>query len=133
MNSNSTDPRQIRRFGVVAFLFFGGLGVLGWWRNSPLPLVLFGCLSAVGFGLMTMPSRLKRVYVIWLKIAHLLGTLTNATILAIAYYLVITPFAIAKRWFGGPPLSTKPDKNAATYWVSRTEPAQPKERFFKRY
>jgi len=98
-----------------------------------LPLVLFGCLSVVGLGLMTMPSRLKRAYLIWLKVAHFIGTVITVTVLAMAYYLVITPSAILKRWFGGPPLSTKLDKNAATYWVTRPEPAQPKERFFKRY
>ena len=82
---------------------------------------------------MVAPSRLKPVYLVWLKIAHFLGKAITATVLAFAYYLVITPSAILKRWFGGTPLPTKPDENASTYWVTRVEPAQPKERFFKRY
>ena len=35
--------------------------------------------------------------------------------------------------FGGRPLPTKPDKEAMSYWVERTDPAQPEERFLKRY
>ena len=54
-------------------------------------------------------------------------------ILALAYYLVITPAALIKMLFGGRPLPIKPDKKALSYWVDRTEPVQPKERFIKRY
>jgi hypothetical protein len=53
--------------------------------------------------------------------------------LAIAYYVVITPAALLKRLFGGRPLPLSPDPDASTYWVSRDEPAQPKERFYKRF
>jgi hypothetical protein len=35
--------------------------------------------------------------------------------------------------FGGRPLSLKIDKGCDSYWVERTEPAQPRERFIKRY
>ena len=31
--------------------------------------------------------------------------------------------------FGGPPLAVQPDKEASSYWVARTELAQPRERF----
>ena len=51
----------------------------------------------------------------------------------LAYYLVITPTALLKRVFGGRPLPTRPDRDAASYWVTRPELAQPKERFIKRY
>jgi carbamoyltransferase len=49
------------------------------------------------------------------------------------FYLVITPAALIKRIFGGRSLPLKPDKNVSTYWVTRPEPAQPKERFQKRF
>jgi len=80
-----------------------------------------------------MPSRLKGVYTTWLTIAHFLGTIVTALVLALAYYGVITPSALIKRLFGGRPLPVKPDKKVSSYWVARSEPAQPKERFLKRY
>ena len=76
---------------------------------------------------------MEPVYRGWLKVAHFIGRTITLGILTLAYYLVITPFALAKRFFGGRPLPLKPDKAAGTYWVTRTEPAQPKERFLKRY
>ena len=50
-----------------------------------------------------------------------------------AYYLVVTPFGLLKRLFGGRPLPLKPDRNRSSYWAERPEPAQPKERFTKRF
>jgi hypothetical protein len=98
-----------------------------------VPIYLFGFLSLIGLGFILLPIQLKPIYDLWLKIAHLIGKAVTVVMLTVAYYFVITPTALIKRLFGGPPLPLKPDKNALTYWVTRTEPAQPRERFIKRY
>jgi hypothetical protein len=48
------------------------------------------------------------------------------------FYFGIMPSAIIKRLFGGAPMPVKPDRDASSYWVNRTEPVQTKERFLKR-
>ena len=133
MNLNSTNNREIRKFGVVALILFGCLCALGLWSKKPVPTYLFGFRSLLGFGFILIPSRLRPVYAAWLKIAHFLGRIVTTLILTLAFYLVITPAALMKRLFGGTPLPVKLDKKASSYWVPRTEPAQPKERFLKRY
>ena len=133
MNSNSTKDGDVRKFGIIAFLFFGCLCALGIWAGKAIPTYLFGFLSVVGLGFIMIPGRLRPVYAGWLKIAHLIGKAITVVMLTLAYYLVMTPSAMLKRIFGGAPLPVKPDKNANTYWVIRDEKAQPKERFLKRY
>ena len=133
MNSSSTDRKEIRKFGIIAFLFFGSLCVLGLWRQKVLPVYLFGFLTALGVGFALMPVVLRPVYETWIKVAHLMGGIVTAVILTIAYYLIITPSALIKRLYSGRPLPISPDKHASTYWVAREEPVQPKERFIKRY
>jgi len=133
MNLNSTETRQIRKFGIIAFVLFGCLCLLGILSKKPFSTYFFGFLSILGAGFVLIPAQLKPVYVTWLKIAHLLGRIITILILTLYYYLVITPFGVIKRLFGGPLLPTKPDKEASSYWVARTEPIQPKERFLKRY
>lgn len=133
MSLNSTDTKQIRKFGLIALIFFGCLCALGIWSDKPLPTYLFGTLAALGLGFILFPYQLRPVYDAWLKIAHFLGRIFTTLILALAYYLVITPSAIIKRLFGGNPIPVKPDRKASSYWVNRTEPIQPKERFLKRY
>jgi len=76
---------------------------------------------------------MKPEYAIWKKIAYFLSRIVVALILTLAYYLLITPVALIKRLFSGLPLPVKPDRDALSYWVARDEPAQPKERFLKRY
>lgn len=118
---------------MIALIFFGALFALGIWKEKPLPTYLFGGLSLLGFGFILIPLQLKPVYVAWLKIAHFISRVITALMLACAYYLVITPTALLKRLFGQTPLPVKPDKNVLSYWVDRDEPAQPRERFIKRY
>jgi len=127
------DIKEIRKFGGIAFLFFGLLCALAIWRQKVLLACFFGSLSLLGSGFIVFPGPLKPVYDLWLKIAHFMGTMITKIMLTLVYYLVITPFAIIKRLFWGSPIPLKPDKNKSTYWVSRSEAAQPKERFLKRF
>jgi len=127
------NPREIRRFGVIGFLFFGTLFAVAVLRDKTLAAYFFGPLAVLSIGFILMPVQLKPVYAGWLKIAHFIGSKVTILILTIFFYFVITPAALLKRIFGGRPLPVKPDPDAETYWVTRPEPAQPKERFPKRY
>ncbi|MFC1488234.1 hypothetical protein ACFL6B_00135 [Thermodesulfobacteriota bacterium] len=101
--------------------------------KKPLPTYLFGSLCTLGFGFIVIPSRLKPIYEAWLKIAHFINKIVTVLILTLLYYIAITPLAVIKGIFGGRPIPFKPDATVSSYWVDRTEPAQPKERFLKRY
>lgn len=129
----STDSRVIRRFGIIALVFFGGLCILGMLTGKPFPAYLFGTLSVIGLGFIVMPVALRPLYAGWIRIAHYLGKAVNLLVLTVAYYAVITPSASIKRLFGGIPLPLKPEKSRSSYWVDRSEPVQPRERFVKRY
>ena len=133
MNSNLTNPREIRKFGGIGSLFFGTIFAVAVWRDKTPLAFFFGLLTLLSIGFVLMPVQLKPVYAAWLKIAHFIGSKVTILILTIMFYFVITPAALLKRIFGGRPLPVKPDPDAETYWVTRPEPAQPKERFPKRY
>jgi len=133
MGLNSTKKKEIRKFGIIALIFFGCLCVLGLWTQKTIPAYFFGFLSILGLGFILIPEPLMPIHAGWLKIASFIGKIVNILVLTLAYYLVITPSAMLKRLFGRIPLSLKPDKKVLSYWVARDEPAQPKGRFLKRY
>jgi hypothetical protein len=133
MNSNSTDPKEIKKFGWVGLIFFGSLFSLCVWLKKPFAPYIFGVLAILGAGFVIIPMRMTRVYSVWLLITRLIGRVITTIMLSLGFYLVITPAGMIKRLFGGRPLPIKPNRDAATYWVKRKEPAQPKERFIKRY
>jgi hypothetical protein len=111
MNSNSINRKEIRKFGLVAFIFFGVLLAFGLWRSKAFAVYFFGFLTLVSIGFILMPLQLRSVYAAWLKIAHVIGTAVTILLLTILFYLVITPAALIKSVFGGRPLPLKPDKN----------------------
>lgn len=133
MTSFSTDLRQIRRFGLAGVVVFGLLGGLGYWRAQAVPACFFSLLTLLCMGFLIVPARFAPIYVGWMKAAHLLGRYFTAFILSLTYYLVITPFGLVMRIFGKTALPVRQDKGVSSYWVARSEPVQPKERFFKRY
>ena len=118
---------------MIAVIFFGCLAALGIFTGKKLPVFLFGFLALLGISFIFAPDSLAPVYKRWLKIGHFIGRVITTLILAILYFLLITPAAIIKRFLGGRPLPMEPDKTKSSYWVTRSEPAQPRERFFKRY
>jgi hypothetical protein len=133
MISSSTDEKEIRKFGVIALCLFGVLLAASLWREKWVLSIFFGMLACLGFLFLIFPRPLKSVYEGWLSVSRIIGKMTTGMILALTYYLAITPTAALKRIFGGRPLPVSPDRGNSTYWVSRSEPAQPKERFQKRY
>lgn len=133
MTSSSTELKEIRKFGIIAFVFFGALSALGFWNQKYILASFFCLLAVIGIGFILDPARLKPIYHAWMKAAHFIGKLITVGVLILTYYAVITPAALLKRVLGGRPLSIKPDSAVSSYWVARTEPAQPKERFLKQF
>lgn len=136
VTSSSTDQtnlKEVRKFGAIAFVFFGCLLSIAIWRGKTLPSYFFGTLCFLGFGLLVLPKQLSPLCKGWNKVGHTLGKGVTMAMMTVAYYFVVTPSAFIKRLFGGRPLPLLPDKNLSSYWVDHTEPAQPKERFLKRF
>ena len=133
MTLSLTERKEIRKFGAIALLLFGFLSFIAAWRIKILIACFFGVLSLLGIGLFMLPDRLKPIYDKWMQIAHFINKAITAIMLTMVYYLVITPFALMKKLFGGAPILLKPDRSVSSYWVTRSEIAQPKERFIKRF
>jgi hypothetical protein len=133
MTSSSTEKKDIRKFGAIALCLFGLFFAAALWRGKIAPSIFFALLSCLGFFFLVLPGPMTPAYVAWLRVSQVIGRITTGMILVLAYYLALTPTALCKRLFGGKPLPVSPDRGAATYWVPRSEPAQPKERFKKRY
>ena len=132
MNS-TTDKKMIRKFGLVAFVFFGFLCSIGIWRNKPIAISIFGLLSLLGLCFIFFPLFMKPVYTVWMKISNLIGKVLNLSMLTLVYYIVITPTAYILKLLRVNPLRPKANQDSSTYWVTRQESAQPKERFYNRY
>lgn len=133
MSSNSTEIKKIRQFGLVALIFFGCLSGVGWFTGKLILACFFALLALIGAGFVTIPRPLIPVYGGWLKVSAFLGKTVTVIILTLAYFLVITPYALILGLLEGRTLPVKPDRTISSYWVRRTEPAQQREQFLKRF
>ncbi|MFO8028290.1 MAG: hypothetical protein R6U28_00340 [Cyclonatronaceae bacterium] len=101
---------------VRAAWIISGLGVL---------FLLAGLLA---------PARLKPVYILWMLLALVLGTIVTRIVITIVFYLMITPIGWVRRTFTiRDPLGLRPDPSRDTYWVDKEGTSDKAERLKKQF
>lgn len=108
----------------------------GWWiyrgRYTALALVLanVGALLVLLGGLypklLVVPNRL------WMGLAEALGFVTTRVILALVFFLVVTPIGIVRRLAGGDPLGRRAGRTES-YWKPYTERRSDPKHYEKMY
>jgi hypothetical protein len=85
-----------------------------WWA-----LCVSGAILMVS---LVRPGLLHPVAWLGRKLADTLGRAIGLAALALLFFLVITPFGLARRLFVRDPLRRRIDKNCKSYWVERRPP-----------
>jgi hypothetical protein len=110
-------PAEGRKFGLVVGGAFLVIGALLWWRahfTSASIAAVLGSLLIVG-GLV-VPGRMGPVYRAWMALALAISKVTTPVIMAVMFFLILTPSGLLARLFGHRPLS-RPAGDS--YWLSR--------------
>jgi Saxitoxin biosynthesis operon protein SxtJ len=128
-------PRQIRQFATLwlsGFCFLlAGLAVVryGSWTAA---VVLAGCGAAsIALGI-ARPAWMRLVMLAWMWAAFPIGWIVSHVLVAVVYYLVVTPVGLAMRALGRDPLSRRFDPAAESYWVPRRQEAD-RRRYFRQF
>ena len=120
-NEKDVGVSQLRSFGLIVGSIFAVIAV---W-----PLIIHGqdlrVWSLILSGLLVIPALviptiLRPVFRVWMRIGSVLGWINTRIILAIGFYLVFTPIGVIMRIVGKDPLHRKFHSNITTYRVSRT-------------
>ena len=62
----------------------------------------------------------------------LIGWILSSVVLAVLYYLVLTPIGVLLRLTGYDPMKRRFDRTAKTYWLPRNSDTET-ERYFKQF
>lgn len=111
-----------RSFALVFVVFFLLLAAVAWWKGGrfyPVFLVLSAGIGLVGT---VRPVWLTPFNRAWMRFAELLHRVVNPVVLAVLYFLVVTPFALIMRMFRRDPLHRAFDPDAKSYWIDRDPP-----------
>jgi hypothetical protein len=112
-----THFRVERNFGLLVGGVFAGLG-LWWLYRGKFGAVAPGFL-ALGSALVVLgaiyPKALVPVNRAWMALAEMLGFIMTRVILAIVFFLVVTPIGLVKRLRGWDPLRLRA-ASSESYW-----------------
>ncbi len=127
---------QLRQFAWISLFAFPAIGWLVlhlWHGTSTTPAwILTGVGLAVFAAQFVFPPLVRVVFVGLMLIAVPLGLVLSTIVLALIYYGLFTPVALAFRVAGRDKLNRRLDPNARSYWVERKTDIPP-ARYLRMY
>ncbi len=121
-SSEPTPSGSERSFGFVFAGFFALLTLHNWWRGGrswPIELAIAALFLAVALirpALLHWPNRA------WTKLGSLLGAIVTPIVMALLFFLVITPVGLLMRLFGKDSLRLRGPRQGDSYWIVREPP-----------
>ena len=120
------DPStaQVRQFARLWLPLFGlVMAGLQWSRGAAPAVVLSiaGTAAALSVVCWLSPGFARRLFVGLVLVTAPIGWVVGTALMALIYYLVLTPVALFRRWRGVDLLHLRRDAGAASYWHARPE------------
>jgi hypothetical protein len=118
--SMGARPRQHRGFGVAAAVALAIWSVRHFIKAgevAPAPLVAAVVLALIEImrpGLLALPSR------IWSKLLFVINFVFEPILLALIFYIVLTPIALLSRLMGKTRMHLQFDRKIDSYWEQRS-------------
>jgi hypothetical protein len=113
---NTAGRRQLRSFG---FLVGGVFAVLGAWpavvHGQPPLFWALAIAALLVLPAAVYPPLLAHPYRAWMAVGRVVGWINTRIILAVFFYLVLTPVGLVLRWMGKDPMRRAYDPAAASY------------------
>ena len=128
------DRKQLRTFGLVMLVCFAVIGLLLAWRFHSVTVLYvclgIGCVFVIGGFL--VPPLGRALYLFWMGIGFVVGSIVMPILIGIIYYLVLTPIGLVLRWRGRDSMRRRRATPGESYWVEfphRTEPKSYERQF----
>jgi len=126
--------RQLTVFGLLWLVLFGVFGGMSWWKTGAFAEA--GVFWAIGAAIpalgLVWPGVLRIVFLGASYATFPIGFVVSYVILAVVYYLVLTPIGLVSRLTGYDPMHRRFDRSAKTYWTTR-EQDNTTQRYFKQF
>ncbi|MCA9268454.1 MAG: hypothetical protein KDA41_08280 [Planctomycetales bacterium] len=126
--------RELRTFGALLGVFTVVMGAVVFWRTESAPLAWTawatgGLLCVVYWA---VPAWRRGLYLAWMFACFPVAWLSTHLLLGGVYYLLITPIGRLMRCLGHDPMRRRLDRQAKTYWISRTQSSS-RSRYFRQF
>ena len=108
-----------RSFGILFFLVFLGFGL--WPLTKEMsPNIYLIIISVIFIILCLLNSKLlSPLNNLWIKFGEILGKVIAPIVMAVVYFLILTPISLLVRLFGKDLIEMKFNNNVKSYWIKR--------------
>ncbi|GAB6268699.1 hypothetical protein DS62_03280 [Smithella sp. SC_K08D17] len=121
------------KFGITMGIILSIIGFyLLWEKNNNYNYILFLAAAFFITGLI-LPSILRPVYKVWMAIAVVMNFIMTRVIMAVIFYLIVTPIGLIASLTGKKFLDMKIDKNAKSYWIVREKTSKLKSDYERQF
>jgi hypothetical protein len=127
--------RQLNQFGFIWLGFLALFGVLAYFKFESPQVAMWLWIAAVVVPVVgwLVPSIMRLVFLGMSYLAWPIGFVVSHVVLAVVYYLVVTPIGLFMRLFGYDPMRDRFDREAASYWVERSPQGVGTKRYFRQF
>ena len=137
------DKRQLRTFGLIGLVVFGGLAAWAWRTGTLMGFALgeaqatasyaLGALAGIcGVFSAVFPEGNKPLFITLSVVTMPIGFVVSHVILLTMYFVVMTPIGLLLRLSGRDPLARSLDRSQNSYW-GRRAPQPPVDRYFRQF
>lgn len=124
--------RQLRVFGLSALaasVVLAGVFLLLWGLAPVWAIVVLAAGAAILLCSLVAPGPARIVYIALSAIGLPIGFVVSFLLLAVFYFLLLTPIALLFRLIGRDPLHRRFDRGEDSYWIAR-KPTAALDRYF---
>jgi multisubunit Na+/H+ antiporter MnhG subunit len=127
--------KQLNQFGLIWLGFMTFFGAVAWFKLD-MPKTATGLWVAavvvpvIGW---LLPSFMRLVFLGMSYAAWPIGFVVSHVVLALVYYLVMTPIGLAMRVVGYDPMNRRRDVSDESTWVERDSGTRGPESYFRQF
>ena len=135
LNIDTADKKEQRKFGLAMAAIIAALGLLRWALHGfdVFPSSFFVVAAAFFVPGLLFPKALQPIFYLWMKLALALNFIMMHLLLALAFYLMITPVRIIRNFTSSDALKRAWLPEGETYWEDAEKQPEAFERYRKQY
>lgn len=118
-NAKELTSQKLRAFGLILAGMIGGVFglILPFLRGSSYPFWPWATATLFLIPSCTIPSSLKPVYAIWIKLGLILGWVNSRIILGLFFFIVLLPVGLVFRLMGRDSLGIRRPMSEKSYRI----------------
>jgi len=133
MSNKENYLRSNKKFGLFFSAIFVLIAIYAYLKFR-VEFAIFALTTSTLFAIVAIltPQILSPLNRLWFSLGLLLGKIVSPIVLALIFFVLITPVSLVTRLFGRDELKIK-KRTVESYWVDRLPPGPPSESFKNQY